>query len=89
MSCNKYWFDEYHENKNGTCVYLGDNKSLKVQGYGIIGVMFRNGQERQIHDAIYVLRIKKNLIFVSNIVDQYITVEFVKSQCVVKDIKDR
>lgn len=43
MSCNKDWFDEYHENIDGTCVYLVDNRSLKVQGYEIIGVMFPNG----------------------------------------------
>ena len=59
MSCNKDWFDEYHENVDGTCVYLGDSKSLQVQGYGIIGVMLPNGKERQIHDVRYVLGIQK------------------------------
>lgn len=46
MSCNKEWFDEYYENIDGTYVYLGDNRSLKVQGYGVIGVNLPNGQER-------------------------------------------
>lgn len=46
MSCNKEWFDEYHENIDGTYVCLGDNKSLKVQGYGVIDVNFPNGQEK-------------------------------------------
>ena len=86
MSCNKDWFDEYHENIDGTCVYLGDNRSLQLQGYGIIGVMLPNGKERQIHDVMYVPGIKKNLISVSTISDQDLKVEFVKSQCVVKDI---
>eukprot|EP00253_Pinus_taeda_P029672 PITA_29672 len=54
MSCNKDWFDEHHENIDGTCVYLGDNRSLQVQGYGVIGVMLPNGKKRQIHDVIYV-----------------------------------
>ena len=66
-SCDKEWFDEYYENINGTYVYLGDNRSLKLQGYGVIGVNLPNGQERQIHNVMYVPCIKKNLIFVSTI----------------------
>ena len=77
MSCNKEWFDEYHENIEGTYVCLGDNRSLNVQGYGVIGVNFPNGQE------------KMNLISVSTIIDQDLKVEFVKSQCVVKYIQDK
>jgi len=65
MSCNKDWFDEYHDNIDGTCVYLGDNRSLQLQGYGLIGVMLPNGEKRQIHDVMYVPSIKKefNLSF--------------------------
>ena len=33
MSCKTVWFDEYHENIDGTCVYLGIKRSLQVQGY--------------------------------------------------------
>ena len=43
MSCNKEWFDEYHENIDETYVCIGDNRSLKVQGYGVIGVNLPNG----------------------------------------------
>ena len=89
MSCNKDWFDEYHENINGTSVYVGDNKPLQVQGYGIIGVMLRNGKERQSHDVMHVLGIKRNVIYVSTISNQVLKAEFVKSQCIVKDIQDR
>jgi len=32
MSCNKEWFDEYHESTNDTHIYLGDNRSHKIQG---------------------------------------------------------
>lgn len=38
---------------------------------------------------MYVLGIKKNLISVSTIANQDLKVEFVKSQCVVKDIQDQ
>ena len=44
MSYDKNWFDEYHDNIDGTHMYLGDNISHKVQGYGIICVNFPNGQ---------------------------------------------
>ena len=37
---------------------------------------------------MYVLGIKKNLIFVSTIADNDLKVEFMQSRCVVKDIQD-
>ena len=54
MSCNKNWFGESHENIDGTHIYLGDNKSHKVQGYGIICVNLPNGKMKQIHNVMYV-----------------------------------
>ena len=59
MYCNKDWFDEYHENIDGTYVYLGDNKSLNFHDYGVIGLNFPNGQDRQIHNVMYVPGIKR------------------------------
>ena len=47
-----------------------------------------NGQLIQIHDVIYVLGTTNNLIYVSSIIDNNITVEFGKLRCVVKDIQD-
>lgn len=79
MSCNKEWFDEYYENIYETYVYLGDNKSVKIQGYGEIGVNFPNGKERHILNVMYVFGIRKNLIFVSTISDEDLKVEFLKS----------
>ena len=46
MTCNKEWYDKYYEKNDGTHIYLGDNRSLKVQGYGIISVYLPNGQIR-------------------------------------------
>jgi hypothetical protein len=88
MSCNKEWYDEYYENIDGTHIYLGDNRSHKVQGYGVISVNLPDGQMRQIHNVMYVPGIKKNLIYVSTITDNDLKVEFGKSRCVVKDIQD-
>jgi hypothetical protein len=88
MYCNRAWYDEYYENLDGIYIYLGDNKSHKVQGYGVIIVKLPDGQVKQIHNVMYVLAIKKNLISISTIVDNDLKVEFVKSMCVVKDIQD-
>ena len=52
MSCVKEWFDEYHERTNETHIYLGDNRSRKIQGYGVICVNLPNGQKKQIHNVL-------------------------------------
>ena len=88
MSCNKKWFGEYHENTNGTHIYLGDNKSHKVHGYLIICVNFPNGQMKHIHNVMYVRGTRKNLIYVSTITDKNLIVEFMQSHCYVKDIQN-
>ena len=36
MTYNKEWYDEYYEKIDGTHIYLGDNRSHKVQGYGVV-----------------------------------------------------
>jgi len=59
MSCHKEWYDKYYENIDGMYIYLGDKKSYKVQGHGVISVKLPNGQLRQIHDVMYVSSIKK------------------------------
>ena len=46
--------------------------SHNVQGYGVISVYLPNGKMRQIHDVMYVLGIKNNLISVSTITDNKI-----------------
>lgn len=86
MSCKRDWFDTYHEVNNGGNIYLGDNISHEIKGYGDISVMMPNGQEKQIQNAVYVPGLKKNLIYVSTITDQHLKVEFVKSHSLVKDV---
>ena len=88
MSCVKEWFDEYHESKDETHIYLGDNRSHKIQHYGKICVNLPNGQNRQIHDVLYVPGIKKNLISISAITDKNLKVEFMQYHCLVKDIQN-
>ena len=49
IQCNKEWFDEYYENIDGTYVYLGDDKSLEVQVYGMVCINILDGQMKEIH----------------------------------------
>ena len=86
MSCNNNWFENYHETNNGANIYLGDDHSHQFKGYGDVLVTLPNGCVKQIHNVMYVLGIKKNLISVSTIIDQDLKVEFLKSHCVVKDM---
>ena len=88
MSCRREWFEEYNENLNDTHIYLGDNRSLKVQGYGKVKVKLSNGELKQIHNVMYVPGIKKNLISVSTITEHDLKVEFGKYQCHIKDIRN-
>jgi len=86
MSCNKDWFEIYCETNNGSNIYLGDDRSHHIKWYGYICVTLPNGQDKQIHNVMYVPKIKKNLISVSTIADQDLKAEFVKSQYFVKNI---
>ena len=88
MSCVKEWFDEYNESTYATHIYLGDNRSHKIQGYGVICVNLPNGQKKQIHNVLYVPGIKKNFISISTITDQNLNVEFMQSHYLVKDIQN-
>jgi hypothetical protein len=87
MSCNRNWFDTCHENINDVHkIYLGDDRSHEIKGYGDVSVTLLTGEVKQIHNVMYVQGIKKNLISISTIANQDLKVEFVKLQCVVKDM---
>ena len=88
MSYVKDWFDEYHERTNATHIYLGNNRSHKIRGYGVICVNLPNGQKKQIHNVLYAPGIKKNMISISTITDQDMNVEFMQSHSLVKDIQN-
>jgi hypothetical protein len=88
MSCNRNWFDTYHENSNGAHIYLGDDRYHEIKGHGYVFVTLPTDEVKQIHNVMYVSGIKKNLISVSTIAYQDLKVEFFKSRCVFKDIHD-
>jgi hypothetical protein len=88
MTCNKNWYANSKETQNGTSIYLGNDHAHQIKGYGDIPVTLSNGTICHIHNVVYVLGIKKNLIFVSTITDQNLKVEFFENYCIVKDLLD-
>ena len=78
MSYSREWYDGYHEKFDGTHIYLGDNRSHEVQGYGVISLNLLNGQLKHIHNVMYVPGIKNNLIYVSFIIENDMKEEFDK-----------
>jgi len=76
ISCNKDWFENYHETNNGANIYLRDDRSHQLKGYGDAYVTLPNGCVKQIQNVMYVSSIKKNLISVSTITDKDLKVEF-------------
>jgi hypothetical protein len=86
MTCNKNWYRNFKETCNGAHIYLGDDLSDQINGYGDILVTLLNGNVRHIHNVVYVPRINKNLIYVSTITYHNFNVEFFKTHCIVKDL---
>jgi hypothetical protein len=88
MTCNKNWYANFKETRNGANIYLGDDRAHLIKGYGDIPVTLSNGTVHHIRNVVYVPGIKKNLISVSTITDQNLKVEFFKNYCIVKDLLD-
>ena len=88
MTCNKNWYIKFKKTHNGAHIYLGDDHSYQIKGYGDIPVTLSNGTIRHISNVVYVPGINKNLIFVSTITNQNLKVEFFKTHCIVKDLQN-
>jgi hypothetical protein len=88
MTCNNNWYIYFKETHNGAHIFLGDDHSHQIKGYGYIPVTLLNGTFIHILNVVYVHGVNKNLIFVSTITDQNLKVEFFKTHCIVKDLQD-
>jgi hypothetical protein len=69
MTCNNDWYINFKETNNGAHIYLGDDHSYQIKGYGDIPVTLLNGTVRHIGNVVYVPGIKKKFIYVSTIRD--------------------
>jgi hypothetical protein len=59
-TCNKNWYINFKETHNGAHIYLGDDLSYQIKGYGDIPVTLSNGTVKHIHNVVYVPVIKKD-----------------------------
>ena len=83
------WFKNFRESNIAMKVYLGHDTGYVIKGYGDVPFVPPNGNIWNIHDVMYILGIKYNLISISRITDQYLKVELFKSHCVIKDMLDQ
>ena len=85
MTGKKDCFEFLEESTCGSKIYLGDDSGYEIKGYGDIPLKLPSGDIKHLKNVLYVLGIKKNLIFVSMITDQDMQVQFFKNGCVIKD----
>ena len=79
MTGNRHSFENFEETTCGDNIYLGDDKRYQINGYDDIPVMLPNGNIRYIENVMYVLVIKKNMIFVSMVAYHDLQVEFFRA----------
>ena len=48
MICNSDWFETFHEKNNSVNIYLEDDVSHQIKGYGDGYVTFPSGHKRKI-----------------------------------------
>jgi len=72
---------------NKEFLYLGDNSSCQIMGFGTIEIMLPKGEIKQIDKVLYVPQLKKNLISVSQATDAGYTFIFSPQSCVLMDKK--
>ena len=70
----------------GNSITCANNSSYPVKGVGQIVLTVANGIPFTLRDALYVPRIKKNLLSVSALVRDGL-VKFVDDRCIVHDLK--
>ena len=70
----------------GNSVTCANNSSYLVKGVGQIVLTTTNGSTFTLHDALYVPRIKRNLLSVSAFAKIGLIVKFVDDRCTVHDL---
>ncbi|MCO5555895.1 hypothetical protein L7F22_009439 [Adiantum nelumboides] len=71
---------------HGNSVTCANNASYPIQGVGKIVLTAANGSSFTLVDALYVLGIKKNILFVSALARLSLVVKFVDERCTVHDL---
>lgn len=74
MTPNRNWFIKYEKFHSGK-VYLGDNSVLNIVSHGI-HVKFFDGRIRRFDGILHILRLVRNFLFVSKLIDMGVHVQF-------------
>lgn len=86
MTGNKEIFVELDESINNQ-VILGDGKAEKIQGKGVVAINTKTGQQRYIHDVLYVPNLAHNLLSVGQLIQKGYQVNFEGKECRIFDTK--
>ena len=70
-------------------VILGDGKSERVEGKGVIAVQSRSGEQKFIHDVLYVPTLSHNLLSAGQLIQKGYRVVFEENKCKVIDKKNQ
>lgn len=67
-------------------VQLGDGKRVQAEGKGVITVKLKSGDERQIHDVLYIPGLAHNLLSIGQLVQKGYSITFLNNFCEVRDL---
>ncbi|GKB78075.1 zinc finger, CCHC-type containing protein [Tanacetum coccineum] len=59
---DRYWFKTYKPVEDGSNLYIGDDHFALVHGKGSVVLEFSSGKSITLFNALYVLKLRKNLI---------------------------
>ena len=76
------------DEKFSNFVILGDGKSERVEGKGVIAVQSRSGEQKFIHDVLYVPTLAHNLLSVGQLIQKGYRVVFEENKYRVVDKKN-
>lgn len=69
-------------------VILGDWKSERVEGKGVIAIQSRSGEQKFIYDILYIPTLAHNLFSVGQLIQKGYRVVFEENKCKVTEKKN-
>ena len=80
MNLHREWFCEY-EKYNGGNIYLGDDLTSKITGYGKVKLLLWDGKIRTLPGVLQIPKLARNLIFISKMSDVAVQIVFGNETC--------
>ena len=79
-------FTSFDSSPTGNSVTCANNSFYPVKGVDEVVLDATNGRSFILHDALYVPRIKKNLLLVSALTRMGLVMRFINDKCIVHDL---